>query len=78
VFERFTETARKSVFFARYEASAAGTLQIEGPHLLLGILRSDETLARLFGPPTGSSGFGSESSKDRRSRQTFPSPPIFR
>ena len=51
MFERFTETARKSVFFARYEASAAGTLQIEGPHLLLGILRSDETLARLFGPP---------------------------
>jgi ATP-dependent Clp protease ATP-binding subunit ClpC len=52
VFERFTESARKSVFFARYEASAAGTLQIEATHLLLGILRADEELAtRLVGPP---------------------------
>jgi ATP-dependent Clp protease ATP-binding subunit ClpC len=51
VFERFTETARKSVFFARYEASAAGTSEIEAPHLLLGILRADAALAQLVGPP---------------------------
>jgi len=51
VFERFTEAARKSVFFARYEASAAGTLQIEATHLLLGVLRADEGLAKLVGPP---------------------------
>jgi ATP-dependent Clp protease ATP-binding subunit ClpC len=51
VFERFTETARKSVFFARYEASAAGTVEIEATHLLLGVLRADERLARLVGPP---------------------------
>lgn len=44
MFERFTETARRSVFFARYEASQFGSESIEPEHLLLGILRTNETL----------------------------------
>ncbi len=52
MFERFTEAARKAIFFARYEASQAGSEHIESEHLLLGILRTDEPLAlRLLKPP---------------------------
>jgi ATP-dependent Clp protease ATP-binding subunit ClpC len=50
MFERYTEKARRSIFFARYEASQFGTPKIETEHLLLGILREDRGLAeRLFG-----------------------------
>jgi ATP-dependent Clp protease ATP-binding subunit ClpC len=45
MFERYTETARKAIFVARYEASAFGSPYIETEHLLLGILRSDGPLA---------------------------------
>ena len=44
MFERYTEKARRVIFFARYEASQAGTPQIEPVHLLLGILREDPDL----------------------------------
>jgi ATP-dependent Clp protease ATP-binding subunit ClpC len=46
MFERYTEQARKAVFFARYEASQCGSTQIETEHLLLGILREDTQLAQ--------------------------------
>ena len=50
MFERYTEPARKAIFFARYEASQFGSPYIEGEHLLLGILREDTPLAiRLLG-----------------------------
>jgi ATPases with chaperone activity, ATP-binding subunit len=39
MFERYTETARRSLFFARYEASVLGSLAIETHHLLLGLLK---------------------------------------
>ena len=45
MFERYTEAARKGVFFARYEASQFGSQYIETEHLLLGILRTDGLLA---------------------------------
>jgi ATP-dependent Clp protease ATP-binding subunit ClpA len=41
-FERYTEKARRSVFFARYEAHQSGAPAIEPHHLLLGILREME------------------------------------
>jgi len=44
MFERYTEKARRVIFFARYEASQAGTPMIEPAHLLLGILREDSEL----------------------------------
>jgi ATP-dependent Clp protease ATP-binding subunit ClpC len=45
VFERYTEKARRAIFFARYEASQYRRLQIESEYLLLGILREHRELA---------------------------------
>lgn len=39
MFERYTEQARRSLFFARFETSALGGTSIEPAHLLLGLLR---------------------------------------
>ncbi len=39
MFERFTEAARRTLFFARHEASRFGSLSIEAEHLLLGLIR---------------------------------------
>ena len=44
MFERFTEKARRTIFFGRYEASQFGSPYIETEHLLLGILREDRQL----------------------------------
>ena len=43
MFERYTERARRALFFARYEASQLGNLSIAPEHLLLGILRDSES-----------------------------------
>lgn len=51
MFERYTERARRVIFFARYEASQFGSPYIETEHLLLGVLREDKALAyRFLGP----------------------------
>lgn len=39
MFERYTEKARRVVFFARYEASQFGSHEIDSEHLLLGLVR---------------------------------------
>jgi ATP-dependent Clp protease ATP-binding subunit ClpC len=39
MFERYTERARRVIFFARYEASQLGGAAIDTEHLLLGVLR---------------------------------------
>jgi hypothetical protein len=46
MFERYTEKARRVIFFARYEASNYGSPYIETEHLLLGLLREDHALAK--------------------------------
>src|ERR1700721_1670915 len=48
IFERYTEKARRVIFFARYEASQFGSPCIETEHLLLGLLREDKALANRF------------------------------
>jgi hypothetical protein len=48
MFERYTEKARRVIFFARYEASYYGSPEIETEHLLLGILREDQSLSLKF------------------------------
>ena len=48
MFERYTEKARRVVFFARYEASHFGSPYIETEHLLLGLLREDKGLTSRF------------------------------
>ena len=50
MFERYTERARRTIFFARYSASQYGSMTIETEHLLLGILREDPNLIRRFLP----------------------------
>lgn len=44
MFERFTEKARRTIFFARYEASHYGSPYIETEHVLLGLLREDKAI----------------------------------
>ena len=48
MFERYTEKARRVIFFARYEASQFGSPYIETEHLLLGLIREDKALANRF------------------------------
>jgi len=50
MFERYTEGARRTIFFGRYEASQFGSPFIESEHILLGILREGrKTLAAVLG-----------------------------
>jgi Clp amino terminal domain, pathogenicity island component/SnoaL-like domain len=48
MFERYTEKARRIIFFARYEASQYGSAFINTEHILLGLLREDRPLMRHF------------------------------
>ncbi|PYT03809.1 MAG: ATP-dependent Clp protease ATP-binding subunit ClpC [Acidobacteria bacterium] len=48
MFERYTEKARRVIFFARYEASQFGAPAIEPEHLLLGLMREDKSLTARF------------------------------
>jgi ATP-dependent Clp protease ATP-binding subunit ClpC len=45
MFERFTEPARRLVFFGKYEATNMQSPYVEPEHLLLGLLRQDKQLA---------------------------------
>jgi len=50
MFERYTERARRALFFARYEASHLGSPAIGTEHLLLGLIREGRgPAAQLFG-----------------------------
>ena len=49
MFERYTERARRVLFFARYEASQLGSVSIGTEHLLLGLIREGKGLtSRIF------------------------------
>ena len=49
MFERFNEHVRRSLFFARYEASRTASRSIGTEHLLLGMLReADDVMTDLF------------------------------
>jgi ATP-dependent Clp protease ATP-binding subunit ClpC len=48
MFERYTEKARRVIFFARYEASQFGAQAIEAEHILLGLLREDKAIAQKY------------------------------
>jgi ATP-dependent Clp protease ATP-binding subunit ClpA len=50
MFERYTERARRVIFFARYEASQFGSTTIEAEHFLLGLLREDKNVVTRFFP----------------------------
>ena len=49
MFERFTESARRALFFARYEVSQLGATSIEPEHVLLGLTRETKgIIARIL------------------------------
>ncbi len=48
MFERYTEKARRVLFFARYEATRYASPVIETEHLLLGLLRETKALFEYF------------------------------
>ena len=50
MFEKYTEKARRVIFFARYEASQFGSPCIETEHILLGLIREDRNLTARFIP----------------------------
>jgi hypothetical protein len=50
MFERYSEKARRTIFFARYEAGSLGSKNIHLPHLLLGLLRESPFVRELFKP----------------------------
>ncbi len=50
MFEKYTEKARRVIFFARYETSQLGSRRIETEHVLLGLLREDKALGNRFFP----------------------------
>jgi hypothetical protein len=54
MFERYTEKARRVIFFARFEASHYGSPYIETEHLLLGLLREDYRTAKHLLPELNS------------------------
>src|SRR5262252_8733276 len=72
MFERYTEKARRVIFFARYEASQFGSPFIETEHLLMGLLREDKALANRFLP----SDTAVESIRKQIEGHTEPGPPI--
>jgi ATP-dependent Clp protease ATP-binding subunit ClpC len=51
MFERYSENARRSIFFARYEASSFASPAIETEHLLLGLLRESDVMRSLIPAP---------------------------
>jgi ATP-dependent Clp protease ATP-binding subunit ClpC len=50
MFERYTEKARRVIFFARYEVSELGAKSIEPEHLLLGLFGEDKAFIASFLP----------------------------
>jgi ATP-dependent Clp protease ATP-binding subunit ClpC len=62
MFERYTERARRVLFFARYECTELGSSIIETEHVLLGLLRDGSGLAGriLSTPPLSAEGLRTE------------------
>jgi ATP-dependent Clp protease ATP-binding subunit ClpC len=51
MFERYSEEAKRTLFFARYAVAEHGGTQLEPEHLLLGVLRADpEAVLRFVSP----------------------------
>ncbi len=84
MFERYTERARRVLFFARYEASQLGSISIETEHLLLGLIREGKGLtSRIFAavppvprePSARRSRAARSSARRSRRRSRFPSAP---
>src|SRR3984957_7789359 len=74
MFERYTQNARRLIFFARYEASQHGSFYIDTEHILLGLLREDKAMMyRLVGPIDLEKRIRSEIEKTSPRRDGLPS-----
>ena len=72
MFERFTETTRRVIFFARYEASEYGSQDIDTEHLLLGLLREDFPLmTAMIGSKISADAFRQEIEKHMQRGERF-------
>ena len=72
MFERYTEKARRVIFFARYEASQFGASAIEPEHILLGLLREDAFLLRRYLPRGGVDSLREEVATRIDAKEKFP------
>ena len=75
MFERYTQRARRVIFFARYEASQYGSSYMESEHFLLGLLREDLPLvSRFLGPNNVATNIRAEIERQitRRERISIP------
>jgi hypothetical protein len=72
MFERYTEKARRVVFFARYEASHFGSPYVETEHLLLGIVRENKALMTRAIPHFGAESIRQEIEKATVIRAKIP------
>jgi methylmalonyl-CoA epimerase len=70
MFEKYTEAARRVIFYARYEASRLGAEAIGPEHLLLGLLREDKRSVARFLPRRDDAG----SIRRRVDEQSAPPP----
>ena len=52
MYERYAKSARRVIFHARDEAKRRGSPYIESEHLLLGVLRENDTVPTLLGGAT--------------------------
>ena len=48
MFDRYSERARRALFFSRYELGQLGGATIDPAHVLLGLLRDSKGIHRLF------------------------------
>ena len=77
IFERYTEKARRVIFFARYEASQLGAPHIETEHVLLGLLRETAELYIDSYPTCSTNSFGGRWLSTPRFKKRLPSRLIF-
>lgn len=71
--DRFTDNARRAIFYARGEAAERGSEELESDHLLYGILKTDRTLLEKLGITLDAlRTLGSSFAKRDRGRPTSP------
>ena len=76
MFERFTERARRCIYFARQSASEYGSQTIETEHLLLGLLREDADVIGRFLLSKTANDIRAEVEKCQRNVSTSIDPPL--
>ena len=69
MFERYTEPARRALFFARFESSQFGSMSIEPEHLLLGIAREGGPLLAKISPSASVDAIRSEVNTHAQTRE---------